>query len=256
MAGIPTEASILVLLEKMYPGKIRNVYCASSGGGKYIAVIQFQKKVPSDEGRQRQAALLAFASFAELKHVFLVDEDVDCFDMEDVLWAMTTRFQADREDVYKRQVGTFVKERSKKDIEDAYEVRKSLEILAIQTSVNHFSEEELDELENTFRQMLERLRSHDTLSVEEYAEADWKLHDMIVQKSDNHYIRTVMDVLKSSLKRYQGLSVQLIANADNSMCEHPVSYTHLDVYKRQVSLPSGRQQPCESRRSGAGGRIP
>ena len=68
--------------------------------------------------------------------------------------------------------------------------------------------------------MLERLRSHDTLSVEEYAEADWKLHDMIVQKSDNHYIRTVMDVLKSSLKRYQGLSVQLIANADNSMCEH------------------------------------
>lgn len=26
MAGIPTEASILVLLEKMYPGKIRNVY--------------------------------------------------------------------------------------------------------------------------------------------------------------------------------------------------------------------------------------
>ena len=117
-------------------------------------------------------------------------------------------------------VGTFVKERAKKDIEDAYEVRKSLEILAIQTSVNHFSEEELDELENTFRQMLERLRSHDTLSVEEYAEADWKLHDMIVQKSDNHYIRTVMDVLKSSLKRYQGLSVQLIANADNSMCEH------------------------------------
>ena len=97
MAGIPTEASILVLLEKMYPGKIRNVYCASSGGGKYIAVIQFQKKVPSDEGRQRQAALLAFASFAELKHVFLVDEDVDCFDMEDVLWAMTTRFQADRD---------------------------------------------------------------------------------------------------------------------------------------------------------------
>lgn len=97
MAGIPTEASILVLLEKMYPGKIRNVYCASSGGGKYIAVIQFQKTVPSDEGRQRQAALLAFASFAELKHVFLVDEDVDCFDMEDVLWAMTTRFQADRD---------------------------------------------------------------------------------------------------------------------------------------------------------------
>ncbi|MDO4336866.1 MAG: UbiD family decarboxylase [Eubacteriales bacterium] len=95
MAGIPTEASILSMVEKAMPGKLRNVYCASSGGGKYIAVMQFKKSVPSDEGRQRQAALLAFSAFAELKHVFLVDEDVDCFDIKDVMWAMTTRFQAD-----------------------------------------------------------------------------------------------------------------------------------------------------------------
>ena len=97
MAGIPTEASILAMVEKAMPGKLLNVYCASSGGGKYIAVLQFKKSVPSDEGRQRQAALLAFSAFAELKHVFLVDEDVDCFDMKDVLWAMTTRFQADKD---------------------------------------------------------------------------------------------------------------------------------------------------------------
>ena len=60
-----------------------------------MAVLQFQKKTESDEGRQRQAALLAFSAFSELKHVFLVDEDVDCFDMSDVLWAMNTRFQGD-----------------------------------------------------------------------------------------------------------------------------------------------------------------
>ena len=95
MAGIPTEASILAMVEKAMPGRLLNVYCASSGGGKYIAVMQFKKSVPSDEGRQRQAALLAFSAFAELKHVFLVDEDVDCFDIKDVMWAMTTRFQAD-----------------------------------------------------------------------------------------------------------------------------------------------------------------
>lgn len=94
MAGIPTEASILSMVEKAMPGKLQNVYCASSGGGKYVAIMQFKKSVPSDEGRQRQAALLAFSAFAELKHVFIVDEDVDCFDMKDVLWAMTTRFQA------------------------------------------------------------------------------------------------------------------------------------------------------------------
>lgn len=95
MAGIPTEASIMAMVDKAMPGKLRNVYCASCGGGKYVAVLQFQKTVPSDEGRQRQAALLAFSAFSELKHVFLVDEDVDPFDLSDVIWAMTTRFQAD-----------------------------------------------------------------------------------------------------------------------------------------------------------------
>lgn len=95
MAGIPTEASIYGMVEKAMPGKLKNVYCASPGGGKYMAVLQFQKTVQSDEGRQRQAALLAFAAFSELKIVYLVDEDVDCFDMNDVLWAMNTRFQGD-----------------------------------------------------------------------------------------------------------------------------------------------------------------
>lgn len=97
MAGIPTEASIYGMVEKAMPGRLKNVYCTSAGGGKYMAVLQFQKKAASDEGRQRQAALLAFSAFSELKHIFLVDEDVDCFDMNDVLWAMNTRFQGDRD---------------------------------------------------------------------------------------------------------------------------------------------------------------
>lgn len=95
MAGIPTEASILDMVERAMPGRVQNVYAHSSGGGKFIAVIQFKKTVPSDEGRQRQAALLAFSAFPELKQVILVDEDVDIFDTNDVLWAMITRMQAD-----------------------------------------------------------------------------------------------------------------------------------------------------------------
>ena len=95
MAGIPTEASILDMVERAMPGRVQNVYAHSSGGGKFIAVIQFKKTVPSDEGRQRQAALLAFSAFPELKQVILVDDDVDIFDTNDVLWAMTTRMQAD-----------------------------------------------------------------------------------------------------------------------------------------------------------------
>lgn len=95
MAGIPTEASIIDMVERAMPGRLLNVYAASPGGGKFLAVMQFKKSVPSDEGRQRQAALLAFSAFPELKQVILVDEDVDIFDLKDVMWAMTTRMQAD-----------------------------------------------------------------------------------------------------------------------------------------------------------------
>lgn len=97
IAGIPTEASIYGMLERAMPGRLQNVYCSSAGGGKYMAVLQFRKITQSDEGRQRQAALLAFSAFSELKTIFLVDEDVDCFDMNDVLWAMNTRFQGDQD---------------------------------------------------------------------------------------------------------------------------------------------------------------
>ena len=97
MAGIPTEASILSMVDKAMPGRVQNVYAATPGGGKYMAVIQFKKLIPSDEGRQRQAALIAFTAFPELKHVWLVDEDVDPFDLKDVIWAMNTRFQADHD---------------------------------------------------------------------------------------------------------------------------------------------------------------
>lgn len=100
MAGIPTEASILGMLERAMPGRVRNVYAHRAGGGKYMAVLQVCKKAPTDEGRQRQAALLAFSAFPELKHVILVDEDVDIFDTDDVLWALNTRYQGDLDTVF------------------------------------------------------------------------------------------------------------------------------------------------------------
>lgn len=100
LAGIPTEASIIDMIEKSMPGRLVNVYSHSSGGGKYMAVIQFKKIMPSDEGRQRQAALIAFTAFSELKHVIIVDEDVDPFDSNDVLWALNTRYQGDVDTIF------------------------------------------------------------------------------------------------------------------------------------------------------------
>jgi len=100
MAGIPTEACIINLMEKALPGRVKNVYAHSSGGGKFMAIIQVSKEVPAHEGLQRQAALTAFTAFYELKHVILVDDDVDPFDTSDVMWALNTRYQGNIDTVF------------------------------------------------------------------------------------------------------------------------------------------------------------
>jgi 4-hydroxy-3-polyprenylbenzoate decarboxylase len=97
MAGIPTEASILNLVDRAIPGKVKNVYNAPAGGGKLMTIMQIHKDDEADEGIQRQAAILAFSAFKELKTVILVDDDVDIFDWNDVMWTINTRFQANRD---------------------------------------------------------------------------------------------------------------------------------------------------------------
>jgi len=42
-----------------------------------------------------RAALLAFSAFSELKHIYLADEDMNPFDIGNVMWAMTPRLQGD-----------------------------------------------------------------------------------------------------------------------------------------------------------------
>lgn len=95
LVGIPTEASLLRALEAALPGFVTQVYAHTAGGGKLLAVIQVDKHSAYDDGRARQAALVALATYSELKNIILVDGDVDPFDSNDVLWAMTTRMQGD-----------------------------------------------------------------------------------------------------------------------------------------------------------------
>lgn len=70
LAGLPTEASIRNAVEEAIPGFLQNVYAHTAGGGKFLGVLQVKKRQPSDEGRQGQAALIALATYSELKTLF------------------------------------------------------------------------------------------------------------------------------------------------------------------------------------------
>ena len=63
------------------------------GGCCHWHIVAAIKKVPGD-GKN---AIMALLSIADIKHVTIVDDDIDVFDATDVEWAVATRVQADKD---------------------------------------------------------------------------------------------------------------------------------------------------------------
>jgi 2,5-furandicarboxylate decarboxylase 1 len=63
-------------------------------GANFHAVIAIKKRM---EGEAQKAGFAAFAAQDLIKHVFVVDDDIDVYDPNDVEYALATRFQADRD---------------------------------------------------------------------------------------------------------------------------------------------------------------
>ena len=93
LMGFPREASIWESVSRVVP-RVRKVRLTSPGGGWLHAVISIEK---GHEGDGKNAIMAAFAGHPSLKHVVVVDSDIDPDKPELVEWAIATRFQADRD---------------------------------------------------------------------------------------------------------------------------------------------------------------
>jgi 2,5-furandicarboxylate decarboxylase 1 len=92
LMGMPREPSIYAAVSQVC--QCKNVLITLGGMSWLHAVVQIVKQSPHD-GRKAIAA--AFRGHTSLKHVVVVDEDVDLFNPAEVEWAIATRFQADRD---------------------------------------------------------------------------------------------------------------------------------------------------------------
>ena len=92
MGAVPREAALLKAVRLAVP-TVTNVCMPVSGNCRFHAYISISKRAP---GQAKNALCAAFAADMLLKHVVVVDDDIDVFDEEQVLWAIANRFQADR----------------------------------------------------------------------------------------------------------------------------------------------------------------
>jgi 2,5-furandicarboxylate decarboxylase 1 len=93
LGAIPREASMLVHLQRSFPN-VRDVHLSQGGVCRYHLYVQIHKR---QEGEAKNIMLGAFAGHYDVKHVIVVDEDVDIHNSNEVEWAVATRFQADRD---------------------------------------------------------------------------------------------------------------------------------------------------------------
>ena len=93
MGKIPKESTQEGFLRGMFP-MVRRVHMPFSGRGRFHMVLSIGSHRPADV---RRLIIAAFVNDHFIKHVFVVDENVNVEDDAEVLWALSTCFQGDRD---------------------------------------------------------------------------------------------------------------------------------------------------------------
>jgi UbiD family decarboxylase len=93
MMGLPKEPKIWEYVRSVVPN-VRGVNLTIGGMGWLHCVVSFEK---FREGDPKNVLMAIFAAHPSLKHAVVVDSDIDPFDMEQVEWAIATRFKGDED---------------------------------------------------------------------------------------------------------------------------------------------------------------
>jgi len=101
LMGMPREPTIFREVAKVCD--VKDVLITPGGCSWLHGVVSIHKKSPDDG---RKAIEAAFNGHKSMKHVFIVDDDINIHDPNEIEWAMATRFQADKDMITRREKGS------------------------------------------------------------------------------------------------------------------------------------------------------
>lgn len=120
----------------------------------------------------------------------------------------------------RKGLGTYLKPLTLKDVKNIYEVREALELIACETAIEQISDEEIETVRMSLMSLLERHKSGENIDRMEFSELDGQLHDLIVKKSNNSYIRILMDQIYFNVDRYRVISFHVSLDLEESTKQH------------------------------------
>ena len=93
---ITREGEILNALRRNLPN-VRAVHVPHTTCGAFMAIVSMKKTA---EGEPQMAMMATLGTELYTKYVIVVDDDVDIFNMNDVMWAIATRVRAEKDIVF------------------------------------------------------------------------------------------------------------------------------------------------------------
>ena len=117
--------------------------------------------------------------------------------------------------------GTLVNVLSIADMRDIYSVRIALEVLALDTAINHLSAKELEEIRSVFTKALKDYKKDkSSLTAQEMYQLDNIFHDLFIEHTSNHYIRKLMPSISERIQVGQLQAYILTDTFDTSTLQH------------------------------------
>jgi len=113
--------------------------------------------------------------------------------------------------------GFHVREVTKKEIEEIYEVRKVLEVYAIKRTIPKITDRDITEVEMAFNEFKKNLGKNDT---KKFIKIDIKLHNLIIDNCNNSHIKKIIDKFKNLVNFYRFADQHKITRAKELYFEH------------------------------------
>ncbi|KYZ76307.1 GntR family transcriptional regulator [Anaerosporomusa subterranea] len=113
--------------------------------------------------------------------------------------------------------GTYVTDLSIKDINEVYEIRTVLDVLAAGLAAERITEEELEELERLLVQIGEFVEQN---NMEQLIEFDTKFHDVLYRASRNDRLVGIINNLREQFTRFRSISMKYPGRMQNTVEEH------------------------------------
>jgi len=113
--------------------------------------------------------------------------------------------------------GTYVSDLSIKDINEVYEVRTALDVLAAGLAAERITDGELEQMERLLVELGEYIEQND---MQKIVEADSKFHDLLYSASRNMRLVVIINNLREQLTRFRSQSMSYPGRLKQTLGEH------------------------------------